>query len=351
MPITPIHYRDAGVDIDKTNTTLEKLKPNIEATFSKSVLNSWGGFAALYDLKSLLEEYNEPLLVQSVDGLGTKTIIARLMNQYHSLGQDLVSATANDILVYGARPLTLLDYIATSRINAAALSQLVEGIAQACQQSNIALVGGETAEMPGIYQHEEYDVVGMISGVVEKEKLITGHNITPGDAVFGFTSSGLHTNGYSLARHLLFDQHQYTIDSKPDELDKPLGELLLAPHINYTRPVLSLLENQLPIKGMAHITGGGILENIPRVLPNQCSVTIKKNSWPQQPLFELLQRLGGVSDHEMYRTFNMGIGYIIIGEGSLLPKANRVLSQTHPDFTLYQIGQVIAGPKEIQLCA
>jgi phosphoribosylformylglycinamidine cyclo-ligase len=350
MLLTPIHYKDAGVDIDKTNATLNNLKPEIEATFSKAVLNPLGGYAALYDLKLLFQNYKEPVLVQSVDGLGTKTIIARLMNQYHSLGHDLVSATANDILVYGAIPLTLLNYIATDQINSAALSQLIKGITQACQQFNIALVGGETAEMPGIYHRDEHDVVGMITGVVEKEQIITGQAITPGDSVFAFTSSGLHTNGYSLARHLLFEQQQWSVDSTPEELDKPLGELLLEPHINYTKPILSLLENQLPIKGMAHITGGGLLDNLPRILPHHCAVEIKKNSWPQQALFALLQKLGGIGDYEMYRTFNMGIGYIIIGEMNLLTKANLVLSQAYPDYKLYQIGQVIPGTKEIQLC-
>ena len=350
MLVKPIRYKDAGVDIDKTNATLNQLKQDIEATFSKAVLNPLGGFAALYDLKHLFAEYKEPVLVQSVDGLGTKTIIARLMNQYQSLGQDLVSATANDILVYGAKPLTLLDYIATSRMNAAALSQLVKGIAKACHQEHIALVGGETAQMPGIYHREEHDVVGMISGVVEKSKIITGETITPGDGVFGFASSGLHTNGYSLARHLLFTQQPWKVDSTLDELDKPLGELLLEPHINYTKPVLSLLQHQLIIKGMAHITGGGLLENIPRILPEQCAVEIKKNSWPQQPIFTLLQQLGRISDKEMYRTFNMGIGYIIIGELSLFTSASTLLNQLYPHYKLYHIGQVISGTKEIKLC-
>jgi phosphoribosylformylglycinamidine cyclo-ligase len=350
MPIKPIHYKDAGVDRDKTNAILNHLKPNIEATFSSAVLNPLGGFAALYDLKHLFTAYKEPVLVQSVDGLGTKTSIARLMNQYQSLGQDLVSATANDILVYGAKPLTLLDYIATAHIDNAVISQLVTGMAHACQQEGIALVGGETAEMPGIYQRDEHDVVAMISGVVEKDKMITGEAITPGDEVFGFASSGLHTNGYSLARHLLFTQQPWDADSKPAGLDKPLGELLLEPHLNYTKPVLSFLEHQLPIKGMAHITGGGLLDNIPRILPRNCAVHLAQNSWPSQPLFTLLQELGRISDKEMYRTFNMGVGYIIIGEPSLFTCATTLLNQLYPHYKLYRIGQVVAGAREITLC-
>ncbi len=349
--LKPIHYSDAGVDRDKSQATLKNLSPLIEGTFSKAVLNPLGGFAALYDLKTLINDYEEPVLVQSVDGIGTKTIIARLMNQYHSLGYDLVAATANDILVYGAKPLTLLDYIASDVLDPQAIKDIVQGMAQACQQSNISLLGGETAEMPGIYQPGEYDLVGMITGVVEKKKLILGNTISPGDGVFAFSSSGLHSNGYSLARHLLFKEQKLNINAYRSDLDKTLGEALLEPHLNYTQAVLHLLDHQLPIKGMAHITGGGVIDNLPRILPKNCAIEIKKNTWPVPPIFSILQDLGRIEESELYRTFNMGIGYVLIADEPFLKQANELLVRNYPTYKLYPIGHVVEGTKEVHLCA
>lgn len=341
-------YKSAGVDIDAVNKTLNSLKPTIEQTFSTAVLNPLGGFAALYDLKNLLQEYTHPILVQSVDGIGTKMMIARMMNQYHTLGVDLVSATSNDLLVYGAKPLTLLDYVAGEKLEHEALSAIIQGIAQACQQHRIALVGGECAEMPGIYRQGEYDVAAMISGVVEKEELITGQNINPGDQVLAFSSSGLHSNGYSLARHVLLPH--WNIDSIVPELQQVLGTVLLEPHRNYLPAVHHLLQQKIAIKGMVHITGGGIWENIPRILPQHCAVNIQRNSWPQQALFSLIQDIGHINEYEMYRTFNMGIGYLLIGDEHLLETANKALHSC-PEFKLYAIGQVVHGNKEVRLCA
>lgn len=349
--LKPTQYSDAGVDINKANATINELGPAITATFSKDVLSPLGGFAALYDLKSVLHDYEEPVLVQSVDGIGTKTMIAGLMNRYRGLGSDLVSATSNDILVCGAKPLTLLDYVATDRLQPHAIKELILGIGEACQHYGISLVGGETAEMPGVFKAHELDVVGMITGVVEKKKIISGKDIVPGDNVFAFASSGLHTNGYSLARYLLLQQKQWSLDKIIDGLEKPLGELLLEPHSNYSKPVHLLLEHQLPIKGMAHITGGGLFDNVPRILPHHCAVEINKGTWPIPSLFFILQDLGKMNELELYRTFNMGIGYILIGDSSILSIANQLLELSYPQYKLHCIGQVVEGTKEVRLCA
>ncbi|RUR11338.1 phosphoribosylformylglycinamidine cyclo-ligase [Legionella sp. km772] len=346
-----LNYADAGVDIDKTNKAIKSLSPLIETTFSQALLNPLGGFAALYDLKAIMANYAEPVLVQSVDGLGTKTIIARLMQQYHQLGYDLVAATANDILVYGAKPLSLLDYVASDALEPETLKELLQGMIAACKQSKIALIGGETAEMPGIYRRGEYDVVGMITGVVDKAKIIQGSTIQPGDAVFAFASSGLHSNGYSLARHLLFHKHLFKLDAYRDDLGQTLGEALLEPHLNYTEPVLSMLEQGIIIKGMAHISGGGIIDNLPRVLPDHCAIEINKHRYPNLPLFSFLQSLAPIAEQELYRTFNMGIGYVLIGAQQELSNAAAYLTKHESTYKLYYIGHVVEGKKEVHLCA
>lgn len=343
-----IDYKSAGVDIRAGNEVVKRIKQSVKSTFSDAVLADIGGFGALYDLKVIAETYRHPVLVQSIDGVGTKAIIARLMNQYQNLGADLVSATANDIIVLGAKPLTLLDYIANDTLNPDIVEKLVLGMVKACKENNISLVGGETAEMPGTYLPGEHDVVGVITGVVEKEKILLGKDIVPGDAVFAFLSSGLHTNGYSLARKLLFEKGKFSVDSYLPELQHTLGDVLLVPHLNYTRPVLHLLENTIPIKGMAHITGGGLLENIPRILPEGCGVELTKSAWPEQPLFTLLQQLGDLTEEESYRTFNMGIGLVMIGDPSLFEKAKTLL-QDMPGFVLYRIGNVVHGEKKVIL--
>lgn len=346
-----LSYADAGVDISKSQDSLKALSPLIESTFSPAVLNPLGGFAALYDLKRLIQYYEDPILVQSVDGIGTKTMIARLMQDYKSLGYDLVAATANDILVYGATPLSLLDYVASANIEPQALQEIMQGMAQACKQANIALIGGETAEMPGVYQAGEYDLVGMITGVVDKQKIIRGTSIKPGDAVFAFASSGLHSNGYSLARHILFQKHHYQVDTYCADLGTSLGEALLTPHLNYSEPVLGLLKQGLAIKGMAHISGGGIIDNLPRILPPHCAITIKKNCWPIPPIFSLLQSLAAIEERELYRTFNMGLGYVLIAEAQEFKKAADYLKKIDSAYRLYYIGEVIEGKKDVHLCA
>lgn len=343
-----IDYKSAGVDIHAGNEAVQRIKKSVESTFSKNVLTGIGSFGSLYDLKSIVNEYQNPVLVQSIDGVGTKIIIARMMQKFDTIGMDLVSATTNDIIVLGAKPLTLLDYIANDKLKPEVIEQIISGMVKACCENNISLVGGETAEMPGTYLAGEHDLVGVITGVVEKEKAILGKNISHGDVVLAFTSSGLHTNGYSLARKLIFEVAGYKVDSYFPDMQRTIGEVLLAPHINYTRPVLHMLENNIDIKGMAHITGGGLLENIPRILPKDCSIEIKTNSWPEQPIFSLLRELGRLDVAEAYRTFNMGVGMVLIMNDSMQEKARAALKD-FPQFKLFEIGKVVKGDRTVNL--
>lgn len=341
--INKINYKTAGVDIDAGNEVVERIKQPVKQTFDAQVLTDLGGFAALYDLKKIIQDYEEPVLVQSIDGLGTKPIIAAMLNNYETLGDDLLSATANDIIVCGAKPLTLLDYIGGAKIKPNEVVAIVESISRACIKNQVSLVGGETAEMPGVYLGSEYDIVGIITGVVDKNKIINGQNIRVGDLVFGFGSSGLHTNGYSLARQLCFELGRLSINQ--------VGPDLIKPHINYSAVVLRLLDqfqnthsNQNKnnyIKGMAHITGGGLLENIPRILPKACSVELDLDSWPRLPIFDLLVQLGNLDQSEAYRTFNMGIGYVLVINPEIAEDLISFCKNKFPEFKLYPIGRVI----------
>jgi phosphoribosylformylglycinamidine cyclo-ligase len=305
-------YQAAGVDIDKGDRIVDAIKQSVSQTHTAQVLSPIGGFAGLYDLKSLLEDYQHPVMVQSIDGVGTKSIVARMANDYRFLGADLVSATVNDILVCGATPLTLLDYVASDRLNSDAIITLINSIAQSCQQYQISLVGGETAEMPDTYQQQEIDVVGIVTGVVEKSECIDGSTVKAGDVVLGIASSGLHTNGFSLARKVLFEHQKLDIDAYIEALDMTLAEALLAPHVNYL-PHVNVLKN-LGIKphAMAHITGGGLQSNLQRVLPAECQMKPIQHDLPKPAIFDLIQTYGQIETLEMQRAFNMGIGYCMV---------------------------------------
>lgn len=346
--MSSINYKMAGVDVEAGNEAVRRIKQAVESTFSPQVLTGIGSFGALYDLKYLMHHYEHPVLVQSIDGAGTKMMVAKMMQKFDTIGIDLVSATTNDILVMGAKPLTLLDYIANAKLKPLVVEQIVKGIASACRNEGISLVGGETAEMPGTYLPGEFDLVGVVTGVVEKDKAILGKNICAGDLVLAFPSSGLHTNGYSLARKLLFDIAGYNVESRFQDFNHTIGEELLIPHLNYTQPILKILEKNLPIKGMAHITGGGLLENIPRILPSDCSVEIIKKQIPEQPLFNLLRKLGNLDDNQMYRTFNMGAGLVLFLAPEVLSSVQEVLLN-FPSFPLYEIGRVVKGDRQVQL--
>jgi phosphoribosylformylglycinamidine cyclo-ligase len=339
-----IDYKSAGVDIDAGNEAVDRIKGGVKATFTSNVLTGIGSFGSLYDLKHILENYDHPVMVQSIDGVGTKTIIARKLEKFDTIGIDLLSAAANDILVMGARPLTFLDYIANDKLNPDTIEEIVSGMVKACRDTGVSLVGGETAEMPDTYLPGEHDLVGIITGVVEKEKIITGETIEPGDVVLGLPSSGLHTNGYSFARKLFFEIGGYDVNDTIPELEKSVGLTLLEPHINYTNHVFTALDAGIDVKGIAHITGGGLVENIPRILPDGCGLDIKKGSWPILPVFDVMQSLGDVEEDEMFRAFNMGIGMVFIVSPSDVDSVKDVLKD---QAGVFEIGAVVSGNNRV----
>ena len=305
-------YTDAGVDIEAGHEVVNRIKDKVKATHTSSVLTGIGSFGALYDLKEIVNSYKEPVLVQSIDGVGTKLIVAEMMGVYDTVGKDIVNHSCNDIVAMGAKPITFLDYVAHEKLNPEIMDKMVSGMAEACKENNVSLIGGETAEMPGVYLPGQHDIAGCITGIVDRNKIITGEKISEGDIIFGFASNGLHTNGYSLARKLIFEKAGLKVDSKIPELTETVGQTLLKPHINYTNPIFALLDGGVEIRGIAHITGGGFLDNIPRVLPSNLDAVITKGTWPVLPIFEVMQKIGNVPEQEMYRVFNMGIGLIFI---------------------------------------
>ena len=335
-------YKSAGVDINAGNKAVENIKKGVQSTFTTNVLTGLGGFGSLYDLKSIIDDYENPVLVQSIDGVGTKAIIARKLRKFNTIGVDLLSACANDILVMGARPLTFLDYIANDKLRPDIIEEMVNGMVDACLDTGVSLVGGETAEMPDTYLSGEHDLVGVITGVVEKNKIITGQAIHPSDVVLGLQSSGLHTNGYSLARKLFFEIGGYDVNDTIPELEKSVGLTLLEPHINYTNNIFSLLDKDIEVKGIAHITGGGLIENIPRILPDGCCVEIHKGSWPAVPIFNVMQSIGNVDENEMYHAFNMGIGMIIIAAPDQVNSIKKIVD-------VHEIGFVFAGENQVNI--
>ena len=335
-----IDYKTAGVDIDAGNVAVDLIKDKVKTTFSRNVLTGLGSFGSLFSLKSALKDYEDPVMVQSIDGVGTKTIIARKMKKFNTIGVDLVSACANDILVMGAKPVTFLDYIANDRLNPETVSEIVDGMVRACKETGVSLVGGETAEMPDTYLPGEHDLVGVITGIVDKNNIITGEHISPGDILLGLPSSGLHTNGFSLARKVFFDIAKHSVGTYLESLGATVGEALLEPHINYTNHVLSVLDTGEIIKGIAHITGGGLTENVPRILPGGCAVKIKRDSWPSLPVFDNIKELGNIDTEEMYRAFNMGIGMVFIVDQKSSDTISKALSKMT---TVYEIGEVVEG--------
>ena len=339
-----MRYKDAGVNIDAGAESVRRIKSIVRSTFTRNVLTDIGGFGALFD--GSLKGYQQPVLVSSCDGVGTKLKVAILANSHGTVGQDLVNHCVNDILVQGARPLFFMDYAAFGRLDPTILEAIVTGFAQACRENGCSLVGGETAEMPGMYADEDYDLAGFIVGVVERKKLITGKAIRPGDVVIGLGTNGLQTNGYSLARKILLDKCGHKVTTYLPELKTTVGKALLAVHPSFLKPVAPLLEKNL-VKGMAHITGGGFLDNIPRVLPPDCGVEITLGSWPVPPIFELLQEQGGVPQDEMYRAFNMGIGFVIIAAPAEAAKTMKMLKTAKT--RAYQIGRVVKGKRRVVL--
>jgi len=337
-------YRDAGVDIDAANRATEKIKELARKTFNARTLSEIGSFGGMFN--GTFPEMRQPVLVASADGVGTKLKIAFATNTHNTIGRDLVNHCVNDILVQGARPLFFLDYIATGKLSADVVAGIVEGIANGCRENNCVLLGGETAEMPGFYRDSEYDVAGFIVGVVDRDKVIDGQSITPGDIVVGLPSIGLHTNGYSLARKLFFEDAGHSSETYLDDLRETIGAALLKPHLSYLAPLESLIDSGL-IKGLAHITGGGLLENIPRILPEGMAVQIRRDSWPVLPIFHALQDMGNIDDVEMYRTFNMGIGMVVICSSHDAGAIRRSIEQK--GMRTFEIGSVTEGTRRVAI--
>ncbi|MDQ0215578.1 phosphoribosylformylglycinamidine cyclo-ligase [Oikeobacillus pervagus] len=302
-------YESAGVNIEAGYEAVERMKKHVERTKRLGVMGSIGSFGGMFDLSQL--NVREPVLVSGTDGVGTKLKLAFMMDKHDTIGIDCVAMCVNDVVVQGAEPIFFLDYIACGHAEPAKIEQIVKGVADGCEQANCGLIGGETAEMPGMYDNGEYDIAGFTVGVGEKSKMITGDRIEQGDVLIGIASSGIHSNGYSLVRKICFEQNDFKVDSQVEGLDAPLGEVLLTPTKIYVKPVLEIIKN-FDVKGMAHITGGGFIENIPRGLPSGFGAEIEEGSWEIPAIFNVLEKYGKLERSEMYNVFNMGIGFVMI---------------------------------------
>ena len=334
---TGLSYKDAGVDIDAGDALVERIKPYAKKTMREGVLNGLGGFGALFEIS---KKYQNPVLVSGTDGVGTKLKLAFEWGFHDTVGIDLVAMSVNDILVQGAEPLFFLDYFACGKLDIETAANVIKGIAQGCEQSNCALIGGETAEMPTMYPDGEYDLAGFAVGAVEKDKIINGSTITAGDVILGLASNGVHSNGFSLVRKVL---EVSQADLNMDMGGVTLQQAISAPTRIYVKPILATLE-QVTIKGMAHITGGGLTENVPRVLPEGLQAVIHSNSWTRSPLFQWLQTAGNISDDEMHRVFNCGIGMVVIVSANDADKAREILSAQGE--TVYTLGEIRALPAD-----
>jgi phosphoribosylformylglycinamidine cyclo-ligase len=337
-----ITYADAGVDIDRANRTKKRIKYLAHKTFNRGVLSEIGGFGALFAIDK--QKYVNPVLVSSVDGVGTKLKVAFEMKVHHTIGADLVNHCVNDIVVQGATPLFFMDYLATGKLEPEVAEKVIEGLAEACKHNGCALIGGETAEMPGFYPEGEYDLAGFIVGVVEREKIINGKNVQLGDVILGLASNGLHTNGYSLARKLLFEIGGYTPESYVNELKGKVGNELMRTHKSYWPSVKRLVDGDC-VTAMAHITGGGITDNLPRMLPRGMAAIIEMGSWTVPPIFEHLQKLGNVAQEEMLRTFNMGLGMLLVVPSAKFKKAQTVIERAGEK--AFTVGRIVKGERKV----
>jgi phosphoribosylformylglycinamidine cyclo-ligase len=336
-------YREAGVDIDAGDDAVRRITPLARATSRPEVIGGVGGFASLVGLPS---KYREPVMVSSTDGVGSKLKVACLAGRHDTVGIDLVAMGVNDILVPGAEPLYFLDYISVGRLDPAQIESIVGGVAEGCRQAGCALVGGEMAEHPDSLPPGEYDLAGFAVGVAERHRLIDGSNIRPGDAVLGLASSGLHSNGYSLVRRIVFDIMKLRVTDRLPGTDSLVADELLTPTRIYVRPIQILLE-AIEVRGMAHVTGGGVTGNIPRVLPQGCRARLMRSSWSPPAVFEILREAGRVEDAEMFRTFNMGIGYVVIVPSASAEAAARILREAGEQVA--RIGEIVAGDRGVEL--
>jgi phosphoribosylformylglycinamidine cyclo-ligase len=337
-------YRRSGVDIDAGNEAVRRIKGLARSTFTPGVLSEIGSFGGLFALDR--DRCREPVLVSSADGVGTKLKLAFMTDRHDTVGADLVNHCVNDILVQGAEPLFFLDYLATGRLSPDVAEQVVRGVAHGCRENGCALIGGETAEMPGFYADGEYDIAGFIVGIVEKAKLVDGRAIVPGDVLIGLPSAGLHTNGYSLARQVLFEAAGFTPDTRVPSLGVTVGDALLAPHRSYLTMVRPLLTANL-VKGMAHITGGGLTENLPRTLPDGCGAAIDQRAWSIPPIFQLIEERGGIARAEMFRAFNMGVGLVVVcaaGDAETVIETIARAGEPHA----VRLGVVVSGERAVR---
>jgi len=338
-------YSDSGVNIDEGARAVDLMKGYVKNTFNKNVLCDLGGFGGLFQLDA--HEYKAPVLVSGTDGVGTKLKLAFMMDKHDTVGIDLVAMCVNDILCQGAKPLFFLDYVATGKLKAEKVADIVKGISEGCVQAGSALIGGETAEMPGFYDEGEYDMAGFSVGIVDKDKIIDGSKIVDGDVVIGVSSSGIHSNGYSLVRRLFFDKLGYDVDKYIEELGETLGEALLRPTKIYVDTVMKVLK-EYEVGGMVHITGGGFYENIPRIIPDGLGVEINLGSWNVLPIFKLMQEKGNIETDEMFKTFNMGIGYIFVVKEKDADHVVKLIQDGGEK--AYKIGRVVKGIHGVKLC-
>lgn len=339
-----ITYKSAGVDVDEGQRAVKLMKEHVKSTFNSNVLADLGGFGGLFSLN--INDYEEPVLVAGTDGVGTKLKLAFMMDKHDTIGQDCVAMCVNDILCQGGKPLFFLDYIATGKLVGEKIAQIVGGIAEGCKLAGSALIGGETAEMPGLYKEDEYDLAGFAVGIVDKAKVITGKNIEAGDIILALPSSGIHSNGYSLVRKLFFDVLNMKTTDYVEELGKTLGEELITPTKIYVKPILRLID-EINVKGICHITGGGFYENIPRILPEDVDAKIQIGSWEIPSIFKLIQEKGNISDKEMFSTFNMGVGMAVVVKGEDAQRVVEILKDAGEDVKV--IGEIIEGSKQVVL--
>lgn len=334
-------YKDAGVNIDTANRLVERIKSIAKTSFRPEVLTDIGGFSGLFSLDT--RKYKKPVLTSSTDGVGTKLKVAFMMNRHDTIGIDLVAMSVNDILAQGAEPLFFLDYLSTSKVDLTIQEDVITGITSGCREAGCALIGGEIAEMPSFYKEGEYDLAGFVVGAVDQDKIIDGSKVKSGDKIVGIASSGVHSNGYSLVRKIVFEKLNLNLDERIEAFGRTLGEELLEPTKIYVKPVLEIV-SEFHVHGISHITGGGLLENIPRILPDNCQAVIHKGSWEILPVFTFLQEKGNVAESEMFRTFNSGIGMALIVPGE---EADEVISRlSNMNLKSYLIGKITTRVKE-----
>lgn len=353
-------YKQSGVDIDEGNRAVDLIKGKIKSTYDSNVIGDLGNFSGLYSLKDFTT-MKEPVLLSSTDGVGTKLKLAQMIDKHDTVGIDLVAMCVNDLICQGAKPLFFLDYIATGKLVAEQVEQIVSGIAEGCKIAGSALIGGETAEMPGMYSDDEYDLAGFSVGIADKEKIISGQNVKSGDVLVGISSSGIHSNGYSFIRKIFLDTYNYKLDQYIEELGMTLGESLLTPTKIYVRLVLDLI-NKFEIKSISHITGGGVIENIPRVIPKGLGIDINKGSWEKPPIFKMIEGFNSIEERELHKSFNMGIGLVLVVDRERAEEVVNYINTREQEINIdekyknlmkdkaYIIGKVVDTHEGVNLC-